>query len=183
MQARSNVRTEQTSIGVASTFFDFDVSHRSLLGMADSSTSRPTVDAGGAASKPAASATPPPPLSEADRARARRAAADATDNSMTGLPPWMKRMPSRNTIIFFSVVFTLGGMYTYDRWTAKKLKKEYTELVRWRGHESLAVDEWPRKIQVLSSRVPDDDQSDRALIWWKKYVKVIISRLFTCRRV
>jgi import inner membrane translocase subunit TIM54 len=84
----------------------------------------------------------------------------------------MKRMPSRNTIIFLSVVSFVGGLYSYDRWKAKKLKQEYIELVRWRGKEPLAYDEWPRRVQVLSSRVPDDDQSDRALIWWKKYVKV-----------
>jgi Inner membrane protein import complex subunit Tim54 len=153
-------------------FFRVTKHRRPLFGMADSSTSNLATDAGRGAPKSTSSGSPPPPLSEADRARARRAAADAADNSMIGLPPWMKRMPSRNTILFFSVVFSVGGMYMYDRWKAKKLKREYIDLVRWRGHETLAFDQWPRKVQVLTSRVPDDDQSDRALTWWKKYVKV-----------
>ncbi|CCO27591.1 Mitochondrial import inner membrane translocase subunit TIM54 [Rhizoctonia solani AG-1 IB] len=96
----------------------------------------------------------------------------------TGIPPsWFQKrpkLPSRNWLIFWGVLGSVTSLYIYDRRTAKKIKQEYEEKVRWRSEEKLNPLELPRKVRVYACRWPGDDDHNRSMKYFRKYVKPIL---------
>ncbi|CAE6422865.1 unnamed protein product [Rhizoctonia solani] len=96
----------------------------------------------------------------------------------TGIPPsWFQKrpkLPSRNWLIFWGVLGSVTSLYIYDRRTAKKIKEEYAEKVRWRSEEKLNPLELPRRVRVYACRWPGDDDHNRSMKYFRKYVKPIL---------
>ncbi|ORX34991.1 inner membrane protein import complex subunit Tim54-domain-containing protein [Kockovaella imperatae] len=94
----------------------------------------------------------------------------------TGIPRsvllWKPRLPSRNWTIFLTVVGTISYLYYDDRKQCKRIKEEYLEKVRYRSMEPTKYSlELPRKVKVIGAKWPEDDDDDRALRYFRKYVK------------
>lgn len=101
----------------------------------------------------------------------------------TGLPKsvinWKPRLPSRNWCIFLTVVGTISYIYYDDRKQAKDIRKRYEDAVRPMANVPLKNTlELPRKVTVYAARWPEDDESDRGLLYFRKYVKVSVSAGF-----
>ncbi|KAF8759886.1 Inner membrane protein import complex subunit Tim54 [Rhizoctonia solani] len=96
----------------------------------------------------------------------------------TGIPPsWFQKrpkLPSRNWLIFWGVLGSVTSLYIYDRRTANKIKQEYADKVRWRSEEKLNPLELPRRVRVYACRWPGDDDHDRSMKYFRKYVKPIL---------
>lgn len=85
---------------------------------------------------------------------------------------WKPRLPSRNWSIFFTVTGSLSYMYYYDRKQCKLIRQEYIDKVRFLAEQPMRVDEHPRKVRIFSAVSPGDDDPDKSLLYFKKYVKV-----------
>ncbi|CAE7095383.1 unnamed protein product [Rhizoctonia solani] len=96
----------------------------------------------------------------------------------TGIPPtWFQKrpkLPSRNWLIFWGVLGSITSLYIYDRRAAKRIKHEYAEKVRWRSEEKLNPLDLPRKVRVYACRWPGDDDHNRSMKYFRKYVKPIL---------
>jgi import inner membrane translocase subunit TIM54 len=94
----------------------------------------------------------------------------------TGIPPsWFQKrpkLPSRNWLIFWSVLGSVTSLYVYDRREAKKIRQDYIQRVQWRAEEKLNPLELPRKVRVYACRWPGDDDYNRSMKYFRKYVKV-----------
>ena len=94
----------------------------------------------------------------------------------TGIPPsWLDKrpgLPSRNWLIFLSVTSTVLGYYFYDRRECKRIRQEYAGKVAHLADVPLHSLAFPRKVMVYGSKWPDDDDYDRSLKYFRKYVKV-----------
>lgn len=95
----------------------------------------------------------------------------------TGLPRsvigWKPRLPSRNWCIFLTVVGTISYIYWDDRKKCREIKEKYVEAVRPYAEVPLENTlELPRKVTVYAARWPEDDENDRGLLYFRKYVKV-----------
>lgn len=89
-----------------------------------------------------------------------------------GILTWKPRLPSRNWSIFIGVTSTLTSLYIYDRRECRRILEEHKEHVRHLAEEPMQPREWPRKVHVFASKSPGDDDTDKSLIFFKKYVKV-----------
>lgn len=95
----------------------------------------------------------------------------------TGLPrgvlTWKPRLPSRNWLIFWSVVGSVSYLYYDDRRKCRLIKADYISRVERMGQEpmvnALAM---PRKVTVWAAKWPEDDDADRGARYFRKYVKV-----------
>jgi import inner membrane translocase subunit TIM54 len=85
---------------------------------------------------------------------------------------WQPRLPSRNWTIFLTVTTTLTSLYVYDRNECKKIRQEYKDRVQFLAEQSLHPREYPRKVIVYAAKSPGDDDYDKNLLYFKKYVKV-----------
>ena len=99
----------------------------------------------------------------------------------TGVPrsvlTWKPRLPSRNWTIFLTVVGTITYLYYDDRRQCKAIREQYLDRVRYRGLEPTGSSlELPRKVKVIGAKWPEDDDDDRALRYFRKYVKVSAQR-------
>lgn len=97
----------------------------------------------------------------------------------TGLPKsvinWKPRLPSRNWCIFLTVVGTVSYIYYDDRKQAREIRARYEDAVRPMANVPLKNTlDLPRKVTVYAARWPEDDESDRGLVYFRKYVKVSI---------
>lgn len=95
----------------------------------------------------------------------------------TGVPRsvllWKPRLPSRNWCIFWTVLGTVSYLYYDDRKQCKEIKERTIERVRHYGLESVEGSlDMVRKVKVYGGRWPEDDDTDRALRYFRKYVKV-----------
>lgn len=70
------------------------------------------------------------------------------------------------------VVASGVSLYVYDRRECKRLQQEYIARVEPYGKQLLGPQELPRKVLVLTSRVPEDVEWDRGLKYFRRYVKV-----------
>lgn len=94
-----------------------------------------------------------------------------------GIPAWLlqrPKLPSRNWLIFLSVTSSVAGCYIYDRRECKRIRREYEDRVRWLAEEPLASSDLPRKVVVYGAKWPGDDDWDRAMRYFRKYVKPIL---------
>ena len=82
------------------------------------------------------------------------------------------RLPSRNWLIFLGCTSSLTAAYAYDRHQCKKLKQAYVDQVKHLADTPFKPWELPRKVTVLTSKWPGDDDHTRGVIYFKKYVKV-----------
>ncbi|KIP12315.1 hypothetical protein PHLGIDRAFT_27443 [Phlebiopsis gigantea 11061_1 CR5-6] len=96
----------------------------------------------------------------------------------TGIPPsWLDKrpsLPSRNWLIFLSVTSSIAGYYIYDRQQCKKIRKEYVAKVQHLSKLPLHSMELPRKVTVYGCKWPADEEYDRSIKYFRKYVKPIL---------
>ena len=94
----------------------------------------------------------------------------------TGIPPsWLEKrpsLPSRNWLIFLTVTSTLTGYYLYDRRQCKKIRQEYADQVKHLAEEPLRSSDFPRKVTVYGAKWLGDEDYDRSMKYFRKYVKV-----------
>lgn len=91
-----------------------------------------------------------------------------------GVLTYRPKPPSRNTSIFLVVTTSLVSLWYYDRRECKRLKQEYIDQVKHLAAEPLAPYEYPRKVQVYGARSPGDEDYDKSIIYFKRYVKPIL---------
>ena len=94
----------------------------------------------------------------------------------TGIPPsWLDKrpgLPSRNWLIFLSLTSAVTGYYLYDRRQCKQIRAEYAAKVQHLAQEPLHSMGFPRKVTVYGCKWPADEEYDRSLKYFRKYVKV-----------
>ena len=101
----------------------------------------------------------------------------------TGIPAsWLSKrpkLPSRNWLIFLGVTSSITGAYVYDRQQCKRIRQHYIDKVKHLAEEipgdHFAV---PRKVTVLGTRWPGDEDYDVCLKYFRKYVKVRMAFFF-----
>ncbi|OSX65593.1 hypothetical protein POSPLADRAFT_1065302 [Postia placenta MAD-698-R-SB12] len=96
----------------------------------------------------------------------------------TGIPPsWLDKrpkLPSRNWLIFIGVTSTLTGYYLYDRQQCKRIRQEYVDKVKHFAEIPLHSMDYPRKVTVYGTKWPGDEDSDRSMLFFRKYVKPVL---------
>ncbi|KAJ9121608.1 hypothetical protein QFC22_002227 [Naganishia vaughanmartiniae] len=117
-------------------------------------------------------ATPPPPAPPA-------AAESGLHQALryTGVPPsvlkWRPRLPSKKMAVFLTLVGSGTYAYWYDRKECARIKEEYVQrvahLAKVPMEGSLA---FGRKVTVYAAKWPEDDDYERGLKYFKRYVKV-----------
>ena len=93
----------------------------------------------------------------------------------TGIPrSWLKRprLPSKKMMVFLGTVSGLTSLYFYDRKEAKRIKQSYIDRVSHMAEVPMKTWELPRKLTVYACKWPGDDDYDRSMGYFKKYVKV-----------
>ena len=103
----------------------------------------------------------------------------------TGIPPsWLDKrpgLPSRNWLIFLSVTSAVTGYYIYDRQQCKKIRQEYVDKVKDVATQPLGSVELPCKVTVYGAKWLGDEDYDRSMRYFRKYVKVRDKRLCSLR--
>lgn len=94
----------------------------------------------------------------------------------TGIPPsWLEKrpkLPSRNWLIFLGTIAAVTSLYVDDRRKCKKIREEYVAKVRYLAEEPLDKHDWGRKVTVYACRYPEDQEHERSMKYFRKYVKV-----------
>ncbi|QLQ78461.1 hypothetical protein HG537_0A07080 [Torulaspora globosa] len=90
---------------------------------------------------------------------------------MMGIPPL--KLPSRNWMIFWSVVTASVSGIAYDKYKQKQIRNHYKAAVKPLSSGNLDVNKKPRKITVFIAP-PPSDYLDTSLKVWKRYVKPIL---------
>jgi import inner membrane translocase subunit TIM54 len=96
----------------------------------------------------------------------------------TGIPPsWFDKrpkLPSRNWLIFISVTSSVVGYYVYDRRQCNQIRQSYVDRVKHLAEEPLNSLDPPRKVTVYGTKWPGDEDHDRSMKYFRKYVKVCL---------
>lgn len=82
-------------------------------------------------------------------------------------------------MIFLGTVGSIAGAYGYDRRECRLIKEQYVEKVKHLAEVPLESLDLPRKVTVYASKWPGDDEYDRSMKYFKKYVKVSFSGFLT----
>ena len=97
----------------------------------------------------------------------------------TGIPAsWLSarpRLPSRNWCIFITLTSSLISYYAYDRHRARAIRQSYIDRVKHLAEEPMKSTDLPRKVVVYGAKWPGDEDHQRAVRFFKKYVKVCTS--------
>jgi import inner membrane translocase subunit TIM54 len=127
----------------------------------------------------AASGQPAIGMSTPPMPPAKEAVMSSTLTSTTGfnrirslLPLKKLRLPSRNWLIFLGISSSLLGAYYYDRRECKRILQQYVDRVKHLAEQPAGTMEWPRKVTVYGSKWPGDDDYDKSIKYFRKYVKV-----------
>lgn len=83
------------------------------------------------------------------------------------------RLPSRNWMIFWSVLTVSIGGIAYDKYKQRQILSHATDLVKPLAEESMEVDKVPRKITVFIAP-PPNDYLESSLKVWRRYVKPVL---------
>ncbi|ODQ46247.1 hypothetical protein PICMEDRAFT_126855 [Pichia membranifaciens NRRL Y-2026] len=83
------------------------------------------------------------------------------------------KLPSRNWMIFWTVVGTLGGGIVYDKWKQRQLRAQYMEMYANKC-ANYPVDEVHRKLRIYVSP-PPNDYLDESMKYFRRFVKPIIN--------
>lgn len=89
-----------------------------------------------------------------------------------GLPPI--RLPSRNWMIFWTVVSVGVGGYAYDRYQMKQARKKWMTRVEHLGKVPLPPNVTARKVMVYVAP-PPNDYLDESLSVFRRYVKPVLN--------
>ncbi|EMG45930.1 Mitochondrial import inner membrane translocase subunit TIM54 [Candida maltosa Xu316] len=91
---------------------------------------------------------------------------------MMGIP--RISLPSRNWMIFWTVVTTIGGGIAYDKYEQKQLRKKWMDAVKQYGEVTYGADKLPRKLTVYIAPAPNDFLDD-SLKLFRKYIKPVLN--------
>lgn len=83
-------------------------------------------------------------------------------------------LPSRNWMIFWTVLATVGGGIYYDKHQQKQIREKYMQQVRQLSEESYASDRVPRKLSIFIAP-PPDDFLEESLKHFRRYIKPILN--------
>ena len=116
-----------------------------------------------------------PPAPDAPKIPAQKSGMRAA-LEFTGIPPsWLDKrpkLPSRNWMIFLSVTSTVAGYYIYDRRQCSQIRQSYVDRVKHLADEPIHSLDVSRKVTVYGAKWPGDEDHDRAVKYFRKYVKV-----------
>ncbi|EME49839.1 hypothetical protein DOTSEDRAFT_68587 [Dothistroma septosporum NZE10] len=73
---------------------------------------------------------------------------------MMGLP--RLRLPSRNWMIFWSVIGSFAGAVVYDKWQTKRMREKWCNMVAHIAKEPLDTKTAPRKVTIYLEAPPGD---------------------------
>lgn len=96
----------------------------------------------------------------------------------TGIPrSWLLKkprqlLPGKKMSIFLGVVGGLTYLYYEDRRECARIRDEYVQKVKSLAEVPIGSLEEPRRVTVYAARWPEDDEADRGLRYFRKYVKV-----------
>jgi len=84
--------------------------------------------------------------------------------------------------MYFSLAASPVLLYMYDRRCAERIMQDYKNRVSHLAEQAMPDPEstqdadiqFPRKIWIMSSRVPDDFEEDRGNRWFKTYIKPVL---------
>ncbi|ODV80592.1 uncharacterized protein CANTADRAFT_25069 [Suhomyces tanzawaensis NRRL Y-17324] len=83
-------------------------------------------------------------------------------------------LPSRNWMIFWTVLGSLGGGVAYDKYQQSQIRKKWMEEVKVLGEQIYSSDKLPRKLTIYIAPPPNDflDSSYRI---FRKFVKPVLN--------
>lgn len=113
--------------------------------------------------KPAATGEPPKPAKKTWSNPALRA---------MGVP--RISLPSRNWMIFWTVLATVGGGIYYDKSQQKAVREKYMKQVEHLGQEIYTTGRLPRKLSIFIAP-PPDDFLEESLRHFRRYIKPILN--------
>lgn len=91
---------------------------------------------------------------------------------MMGIP--RISLPSRNWMIFWSVLAGIGGGIAYDKYQQTQIRKRYMAEVEHLSQEVFESKRLPRKLTIFVAP-PPDDFLDVSMKYFRKYVKPILN--------
>ncbi|KGU04072.1 mitochondrial import inner membrane translocase subunit TIM54 [Candida albicans SC5314] len=91
---------------------------------------------------------------------------------MMGIP--RISLPSRNWMIFWTVVTTIGGGIAYDKYEQKQMRKKWMDAVKQFGEVSYGANEIPRKLTIFIAP-PPNDFLDESLKLFRKFIKPVLN--------
>lgn len=91
---------------------------------------------------------------------------------MMGIP--RIALPSRNWMIFLSIVGAIGGGIGYDKYQQRQIRQKYVEKVEKLGLEQYASDRVPRKLSIFIAP-PPDDFLESSLVYFRRWIKPILN--------
>lgn len=91
---------------------------------------------------------------------------------MMGIPKF--GLPSRNWMIFWTVLAGIGGGIAYDKYQQSQIRKKYMKLVEHLGEEVYSQQRIPRKLTIFIAP-PPNDFLEESLRYFRKYVKPILN--------
>jgi import inner membrane translocase subunit TIM54 len=91
---------------------------------------------------------------------------------MMGIPRFS--LPSRNWLIFWTVVAGLGGGIAYDKYEQKQIRAKWMKHVEHLSQEAYPNDRIPRKMSIFIAP-PPDNFLDVSMKYFKKYVKPVLN--------
>ncbi|ORZ21697.1 mitochondrial import inner membrane translocase subunit Tim54 [Absidia repens] len=87
--------------------------------------------------------------------------------------PFGIKAPSRGTVIFTSIVGTIGGSYFGSKYYAQQSRQALCDKVSWLADRPCGVHERPRKVQVFLT-APPGDGLEKSRNWFSDYVKPVL---------
>ncbi|CAH2355000.1 mitochondrial import inner membrane translocase subunit Tim54p [[Candida] railenensis] len=91
---------------------------------------------------------------------------------MMGIPRFS--LPSRNWMIFWTVLASIGGGIAYDKYQQKQIRKKWMDQVEQYSTEVYANDRIPRKLTIFIAP-PPNDFLDESLRYFKRYIKPVLN--------
>lgn len=91
---------------------------------------------------------------------------------MMGIP--RISLPSRNWMIFWSVLASIGGGIAYDKYQQKQIRKQYMAKVEDLSKEVYDSKRLPRKLTIFIAP-PPDDFLDKSMAYFKKFIKPVLN--------
>lgn len=83
-------------------------------------------------------------------------------------------LPSRNWMIFWTVLATVGGGIYHDKHQQKKIREKYMAQVQKLSEEAYASNRVPRKLSIFIAP-PPDDFLEESLKHFRRYIKPILN--------
>lgn len=83
------------------------------------------------------------------------------------------KLPSRNWMIFWSVLTVAVSGVAYDKYEQKQIITKYSDLVKSRAQVKMDTNRLPRKITVFIAP-PPNDYLETSLKVWRRYIKPVL---------